>query len=238
MSRGERLPISLNEHRIEDAAHNGGILTTGRVAPMQGHYFTPKPDAPTRPRRLHIDLGDVSFDVHTDREVFSPQRLDPGTRVLLDAIPPPSPGDQVLDGGAGYGPIALALALRQPEAQITAVEINERAQALCRSNAAALNISTVRVVGPDQLGDSQTFDALYSNPPIRIGKPALHALLETWLRLLRPSGSAYLVVNKNLGADSLARWLDERGYPSERMVSRQGFRVLRVWRADGAPDQV
>jgi 16S rRNA (guanine1207-N2)-methyltransferase len=215
MSRGERLPISLNEHRIEDAAHNGGILTTGRVAPMQGHYFTPKPDAPTRPRRLHIDLGDVSFDVHTDREVFSPQRLDPGTRVLLDAIPPPS-----------------------PEAQITAVEINERAQALCRSNAAALNISTVRVVGPDQLGDSQTFDALYSNPPIRIGKPALHALLETWLRLLRPSGSAYLVVNKNLGADSLARWLDERGYPSERMVSRQGFRVLRVWRADGAPDQV
>jgi 16S rRNA G1207 methylase RsmC len=74
------------------------------------------------------------------------------------------------------------------------------------------------------------FDAIWSNPPIRVGKQALHALLVRWLARLADGGRAHLVVGKNLGSDSLQRWLTEQGWPTERMASERGFRVLRVER--------
>jgi 16S rRNA G1207 methylase RsmC len=72
------------------------------------------------------------------------------------------------------------------------------------------------------------FDEIWSNPPIRIGKEPLHALLLTWLPRLAPGGRAVLVVGKNLGADSLQRWLGEQGYPTTRLASAKGFRVLEA----------
>ena len=77
------------------------------------------------------------------------------------------------------------------------------------------------------------YDEIWSNPPIRIGKAALHDLLRSWLPRLRPGGAARLVVARNLGADSLQRWLIDQGYACERAASAKGFRVLvvRGWTA-------
>jgi 16S rRNA (guanine1207-N2)-methyltransferase len=72
------------------------------------------------------------------------------------------------------------------------------------------------------------FTEIWSNPPIRIGKQALHDLLLTWLPRLAPGGRAVLVVGRNLGADSLHRWLEEQGHPTTRIGSAKGFRVLEV----------
>lgn len=195
------------------------------------HYFSSSPAAASDPRRLTIRLPDLELEVTSDAGVFSGGDLDRGTRVLLEHAPlPPEgvPGD-LLDLGCGYGPIALTLA-RRSSRTVHAVDVNERALALTATNAAALGLTHVRAVRPEELDPGVRFAGIYSNPPIRIGKPALHALLAEWLPRLLPGGHAYLVVAKHLGADSLARWLSDQGYAVERTHSHKGFRLLAVGR--------
>jgi 16S rRNA (guanine1207-N2)-methyltransferase len=192
------------------------------------HYFSPRPGAPHRPGRVRVILPDVYLDLETDAGVFSPDRLDRGTRLLLDDSPvPPARGD-LLDLGCGYGPIACALAARSPGATVWAVDVNERARALCARNADRAGLANVRCTAPDDPGLPPRFAGIWSNPPVRIGKEALHALLDGWLRRLEAGGGAYLVVGRNLGADSLQRWLAGQGWPVTRLSARSGYRLLRV----------
>jgi 16S rRNA (guanine1207-N2)-methyltransferase len=161
--------------------------------------------------------------------VFAADGLDRGTAVLLRASPIPVGNPRILDLGCGYGAIALAVAVHSPGALVDAVDVNERALALCQENAEALGVADrVRVLRPDEVDSESRYDEIWSNPPIRIGKQALHELLLTWLARLAADGVARLVVGKNLGADSLQRWLIEQGYGCERVASAKGFRVLVV----------
>lgn len=195
---------------------------------MGQHYFTEDPAAAHRPGQVQVVLGDRHFECATDAGVFSASRLDPGTRVLLDTVPPPPPAGQLLDLGTGYGPIALAMAARAPGATVWAVDVNTRALELCARNAARAGLANVRCVPPEDPALPAEFAAIWSNPPIRIGKAALHGLLASWLGRLAPGGRAHLVVQRNLGADSLHRWLAEQGWPAVRIASRAGYRVLEV----------
>ena len=194
-----------------------------------GQYWTDSPDVASRPSEVDLLLPDVDLRLTTDRGVFSADRVDRGTRYLLLEGPdlPTGPVD-LLDLGCGYGPIACTLASRRPEARVWAVDVNERARDLCRANAAAAGLANVEVAAPDDVPVDVRLAAIWSNPPIRIGKPALHDLLTRWLDLLTPDGTAHLVVQRHLGADSLARWLDDRGWATERRGSRKGFRLLDV----------
>lgn len=192
-----------------------------------GHYFSGSPTSDSRPGTVQLDLPDRSLRFRTDSGVFSPGRIDPGTKLLLMELPPLDHGP-VVDVGCGYGPIACTVAARHPGLQVLAVDVNPRARDLCAANAAELGV-TVDVLAPDDADERLTsVGAIVSNPPIRIGKVALHELLSRWLDRLTPQGAAYLVVHKHLGADSLSRWLTERGHPVERLRSRQGYRILRV----------
>lgn len=197
---------------------------------MGQHYFTEDPAAAHRPGTVQVVLGDRHFECATDAGVFSASRLDPGTRVLLDTVPPPPATGQLLDLGTGYGPIALAMAARAPGATVWAVDVNTRALELCAGNAARAGLANVRCVPPDDPALPAGFAAIWSNPPIRIGKQALHELLAGWLARLAPDGSAYLVVQRNLGSDSLQRWLAEAGWAVRRAAARGGYRVLAVHR--------
>jgi 16S rRNA (guanine1207-N2)-methyltransferase len=188
------------------------------------HYFSASPQVPHRPGLVRVILPDLYLELETDAGVFSPGRLDPGTRLLLDQAPAsPAVGD-LLDLGCGYGPVACVLAARSPAATVWAVDVNERALALCSRNAERAGLANVRCVTP---GDVPAhLDAIWSNPPIRIGKPALHAMLAGWLGRL--DGLAHLVVGRNLGADSLAAWLTAQGWPTTRLAARSGYRLLRT----------
>ena len=195
---------------------------------MSGHYFSGDPAAASRPRQVRFRLDGRSYELASDAQVFSADRLDPGTAVLLRTAPMPR-GDQLLDLGCGYGPIACVLAPRLPAAQVWAVDINPRARDLTAANARALDLGErVHVAEPDAVPTDVTFDEIWSNPPIRIGKPALHELLVRWLARLNRGGTAWLVVAKNLGSDSLARWLTDQGYETTRYASERGYRVLAV----------
>jgi 16S rRNA (guanine1207-N2)-methyltransferase len=193
-------------------------------------YFAEHPAAPGRPGTVHLVLADLHLELETDSGVFSPGRLDPGTRLLLETAPAPPAAGQLLDLGCGYGPLALVLAARSPRSCVWAVDVNRRALALCARNAARAGLGRVRPAAPDDPSVPGQFQLIWSNPPIRIGKPALHELLTGWLRRLAPGGSAYLVVQRNLGSDSLQRWLAESGWTAERVAARAGYRVLRAGR--------
>lgn len=196
---------------------------------MSEHYFSGTPTAPERRRTVEVELFGRTVTVETANGVFSGDGLDKATAVLLKEVPPPHGSPRVLDLGCGWGPIALGLALATPNARIDAVDVNERALTLCRDNADRLGVgSRIRTLTPDQVAKAATYDQLWSNPPIRIGKTALHELLQTWLARLTPEGVAYLVVGKNLGADTLATWLTSQGFGCVRLASAKGFRVLEV----------
>jgi 16S rRNA (guanine1207-N2)-methyltransferase len=190
------------------------------------HYFTASPSSDAEERTVSFRVDDRAYGLRTARGVFSADRLDLGTRVLLERGPRPPASGRLLDLGCGYGPIACVLATRAPGAEVWAVDVNERARWLTERNAAALGLANVRVAAPDAVPADATYAAIYSNPPIHVGKPALHELLRTWLPQLTPDGSAYLVVQRNLGADSLHHWLRTEGYECDRLASAKGYRVL------------
>jgi 16S rRNA G1207 methylase RsmC len=199
-------------------------------------YFAVTPRGQATPTRVEFEVAGHRFRLAAAAGVFSADRLDPGTAVLLRKAELPGPETEaaLLDLGCGYGPIACVLAMLAPRATVYAVDVNTRALELARSNADALGLAgRVIVKGPDEVPADQAFAQIWSNPPIRVGKDELHTLLDRWLPRLAPAGTAWLVVARHLGADSLARWLVTRGFHVDRHASQRGFRVLRVTRPPG-----
>ena len=197
--------------------------------PKPRHYFSAVPVEAVRPRTLPLQLPDFSVELVADAGVFSGERVDAGTKLLLLEAPPLPQEGTFLDLGCGYGPIAVTLARRSRVGTVWAVDVNERALELTTNNAAALGLGDrVRACRPDEVPADVRFDVIWSNPPIRIGKEPLHDLLTAWLDRLTPTGVAVLVVQKHLGSDSLAKWLQDRGHPTRRLVSRGGYRLLEV----------
>jgi 16S rRNA G1207 methylase RsmC len=196
-------------------------------APAPEHYFTADPSVPFERIPLTADVWGRELDLVSGSGVFAQGRLDVGTAVLFRETQPPAAG-RILDLGCGYGVIGLAIAALVPDAEVTGVDVNERAVLLANENAASLGLTNYRAVTPPAAAGG--YDEIWSNPPIRIGKQALHQLLLTWLPRLEPGGRAVMVVGKNLGGDSLQRWLTEQGFPTTRTASAKGFRVLETRR--------
>ncbi len=198
------------------------------------HYFSEQPSGPDTRKPLSVVLAGERRELVTSSGIFSPDGVDKGTRILLDGVPAPE-GQRLLDVGCGWGPIALTLALQAPQASVLAVDVNERCLALTAENATRLGLTNITGAKPDDVDPDLEFDTIWSNPPIRIGKQELHALLLRWIPRLAPGGRAWLVVQKNLGADSLQRWLADElptGFTVRRAETSKSFRIIEVHRAD------
>ena len=200
---------------------------------MTQHYFAADPAVPSHPVPVEVSLRGLELRLQSDRGVFSYGHLDRGTEILLRTVPDPPMGD-LLDLGCGYGPIAITLALLAPSSRVWAVDVNRRAVSLTAANATANGAANVTAVTPDGVPEDATFTAIYTNPPVRLGKEPLHELLRQWLPRLRHEGTAHLVVQRHLGSDTLAAWLTGQGYAVRRTRSRQGYRVLEVRTSAGS----
>lgn len=202
---------------------------------MTDHYFSQSPESSDVREPVSAEIWGHDLDLVSAPGVFSRGRVDLGTRVLLRTFDPPPPGGVELDLGCGYGVVACALAVAEPTANVWAVDVNSRALEVTAENAQRCDVAgRVLVAAPDGVPADVRFDRIWSNPPVRIGKPALHELLTTWLQRLAPDGEARLVMGRNLGADSLQRWLIDQGWSCERVASAKGFRVFVVARVGGA----
>lgn len=197
------------------------------------HYFTAEPASPEERRTIRIRLEGRDLSLTTARGVYSPDRLDPGTAVLLAGAPDPSPTGDLLDLGCGWGPVTISLALRSPDAHVWGVDVNRRALQLAALNTEASGVGNVTLCEPDEVPEGLHFRTIWSNPPIHVGKAALHALLERWLPRLAEDGVAHLVVQKHLGSDSLQKWINGQGWglACTRIASSKGFRILEVRRS-------
>lgn len=199
---------------------------------MGDHFFSADPASADVRRTVEAQIWGRPYLFTTATGVFSRDRLDIGTSVLLRSVEPPTGSGTFLDLGCGYGPIACALAVEAPAANVWAVDVNNRALELTQLNTEAAGVSDrVHAALPDDVPAELRFDQIWSNPAIHIGKPELHKMLLRWLARLAPDGVAWFVVGKNLGGDSLQRWMSDQGYPCERVASAKGFRVLRANRA-------
>lgn len=195
------------------------------------HYFSASPGGDLVLRRISVHLAGRDLELTTSNGIFSPERVDVGTQVLLANVPTPPPGGHLLDLGCGWGPIALTLAMDSPRATVWAVDVNQRALDLVRRNSESLGLTNVNAVTPDDVPADISFMTVWSNPPIRVGKNELHDMLLTWLPRLEPETDAWLVVQRNLGSDSLHRWLQAElpeGFAVSRAATSKGFRVLRA----------
>lgn len=204
----------------------------GNLAMMSDHYFSTQPGSSHKRRELRVVLAGEERLLHTDSGIFSPEGIDKGTAVLLAGAPVPAETGNLLDIGCGWGPIALSLALHSRQATVYAVDVNERSLGLTADNAAALGLTNLRTGLPEQVDTDLRFNTIWSNPPIRVGKDVLHQIMHTWLPRLAPAGNAYLVVQKNLGSDSLQRWLTEN-FPElkvQRHSTAKSFRIVHVHR--------
>lgn len=201
---------------------------------MAEHYFAENPQAQERKRDINVTIRGRDIAVTTANAVFSGNHLDRATRILLEEVPMPPATGNALDLGCGWGPIALALALESPELDVWAIDVNERAIELAAANAHRHGLTRVHAGKAEAVPADVQFDVIWSNPPIRIGKAELDALLATWLPRLAPGGAAWLVVGKNLGADSLQKRLAAslgHGFDVARHSTSGGFRILRITRS-------
>jgi 16S rRNA (guanine1207-N2)-methyltransferase len=195
------------------------------------HYFSKDPKGPLKLKSIEIPVAGVMKQVSTASGTFSPQQLDVGTEVLIGQMELAPQSGNLLDLGCGWGPISLNLAKLRPMASIWAVDVNARSLELTAKNARDLGLENIKVATPEDVPADLMFSGIWSNPPIRIGKKELHGLLALWLPKLEVGGEAYLVVQKNLGSDSLQKWLAEQfseGFEVSRHTSIKTYRVIKV----------
>lgn len=197
------------------------------------HYFSETPDSEFKPKEISVEIDGRKVNVTTSGGIFSPDRIDQGTAVLLEHLDELAPSGEILDIGCGWGPISLAIAARSPKANVWAIDVNNRSLELTAKNAKALGLENVKTARPDEVPAGLEFAAIWSNPPIRVGKNELHGILLAWLPTLTIGGEAFLVVQKNLGSDSLQRWIESEfagTHSVVRFATAKGYRVLRVKR--------
>lgn len=195
------------------------------------HYFSAQPSGSFTPHEIQVRLAHQDYTVVTAGGVFSPEHIDAGTQVLLFSVPTPPSTGNLLDLGCGWGPLALTMALESPQASVYAVDVNERALELTLMNAQRLGLKNVTASTPDALEESIRFETIWSNPPIRVGKAELHSMMQRWIPRLASGGTAYLVVAKHLGAESLEKWLRIEfagSHSVRRSATRRGFRIIAV----------
>lgn len=184
------------------------------------HYYSENPTTEHRISQIEYSLGDIDLRFTTDSGVFSKDKVDYGTNVLLTSLPPME--GKILDLGCGYGPIGITLARLNPNSEIVMIDINQRAVDLAKINIEQNGINNAWALQSNGFENlEETFNAIISNPPIRTGKKVIYSLFEESARHLENGGSIYLVIQKKQGAKSAMNKLNEI-YGNCQVINKKG----------------
>ena len=194
---------------------------------MPDHYFSENPSALSDKRSMEITFRGYTLRFDTDAGVFSKGRLDPGTELLLSALPSDFDG-RALDLGCGWGAIGAFMARMWPRAEIILTDINERATELARANIEKNRLRADVLRGDGLFHIPGQFDLIATNPPIRAGKAVMYRLFDEGIEKLRDGGALYVVIRKRQGADSAKRFLADRMAKVETVARGGGFHVLKA----------
>lgn len=188
------------------------------------HYFTNNDNLKSEEKNIKVKIKDIDLIFTTDNGVFSKKGLDFGTRTLLENIP--DLHGQVLDFGCGYGPIGIYIK-KTNDVEVDMIDVNKRSVSLALKNA-ELNKVEVNVFESDIYSRvTKKYDFIITNPPIRIGKPKLYEILFGASVHLKENGELWLVINKDQGAKSLMKDLEEK-YKVELITKNKGFYIIRA----------
>lgn len=189
------------------------------------HYFT-NDDVKSDEKEIKIKVYNLDLKFITDSGTFSKKGLDFGTRTLIESIDIDEISGDVLDLGCGWGPIGICIA-KNKKSEVDMVDINERAINLAKKNA-DLNKVKVNIFKSDAFENiEKKYDYIVTNPPIRVGKEKLYKLLFGSLKHLKKTGKMYLVINKNQGAKTVIKDLNEKANAT-LIKKNKGFYIISV----------
>ena len=193
------------------------------------HYYDRNPTAGHDRAMIEAEVRGIKLRFVTDAGVFAKHGLDFGSRLLIETMEIP-PGARVLDVGCGYGPIGLFAARITPDAQVTMIDVNERAVALAKENAAAGGIDRAEILQSDlyEAVRGRTFDVIVTNPPIRAGKNVVHRIFEEAPAHLNPGGALWIVIQKKQGAPSAWAKLETIFAAVEAVEKRKGYWIIKA----------
>ncbi|WP_035100031.1 class I SAM-dependent methyltransferase [Aneurinibacillus terranovensis] len=194
------------------------------------HYFTNQPESDSKEQAFTFTLRGREFKFKTDSGVFSKNRIDFGSVLLIESMDIRD-GMDVLDVGCGYGPIGLSAASLTPHGSVKMLDINERAVKLANDNLKLNGITNACAMVSDRfaaLKEGETFDVILTNPPIRAGKQVVHGIFEEANRFLKSGGALWVVIQKKQGAPSAFAKLTEEYSSVEEVAKKKGYSVFKA----------
>jgi len=167
---------------------------------------------------------DYSF--YTDNGVFSKEKLDFGTRTLIESLPIERLTGDILDVGCGYGVIDIILG-KITQASFEGIDVNKRALHLAEMNKKLNNINNASFYYSNIYENvDKKYDFIITNPPIRAGKEVVYGIVMNARNYLKDNGVLYIVIRKEQGAKSMLRDLEEY-YNTEVINKNKGFFVIK-----------
>jgi 16S rRNA (guanine1207-N2)-methyltransferase len=199
---------------------------------LTDHYYTARPEAAHAEAEFSATLRGMTLTFHTDAAVFSRDRVDFGSALLIEAMQI-EPTDTVLDMGCGYGPIGLVAAKLAVQGRVYMVDVNERAAGLARRNLEANGASNAEVRVGDVLEPVRgiAFDKVLTNPPIRAGKATIYRMVDEAHEALKPGGWIWVVIQTKQGAPSMKKKLTERFGKVTDVEREAGYHVFKAEKA-------
>ena len=194
---------------------------------MAEHYYTNSPTSKHEERHIMAQIVNRCLHFETDAGTFSKEHMDTGSRLLIDTVPPLS--GRVADIGCGWGAIGISLAVKNPDAAIEMVDVNERAVALAQKNTSANGVTNARAFVSDALSLVEPgLSYAVTNPPIRAGKQVIYGFFAQAHEKLIPGGKLYIVIRKQQGAPSAIKYLQTLFSQVCTLEKEAGFWILEA----------
>lgn len=190
-------------------------------------YFDNDKSIKSNKKLISFNFNNKKYDIYSDNGVFSKDRFDYGTRVLLDSININELSGNVLDLGCGIGVVGVILGTINKNINIDMVDVNERAISLTKENI-SLNRVTADVFISDVYSNvNKKYDYIITNPPIRAGKEVIRKFLLGGYDYLNDDGILYFVMRKDHGVKSMIKELENK-YVVNIINKDKGFYVVKI----------